>query len=132
MNALTINNTSLNKYILDLKIKTSSENEKVKNLSGGNQQKVVLAKWLSINPAVLMLDEPTRGIDIHSKLELYKVIRQLAETGMCIILVSSEMQEILTLSHRILVMCEGKLTAQIPVDQATENNILSAAIPKTG
>lgn len=119
------------KYINDLRIKTSSPGQAAKNLSGGNQQKVVLAKWLAVNPCVLMLDEPTRGIDIHAKTEIYKLINQLAADGMGIIVVSSEMPEILTVSDRVLVMCEGKMTAELTIDEATEDKILSKAIPKT-
>jgi len=119
------------KYIGDLKIKTASDKQAVVHLSGGNQQKIVLAKWLAKNPKLLMLDEPTRGIDIHAKTEIYKLIHKLADQGLGIIVVSSELPELLTVADRILVMCEGKLTADIPVKQATENAILAAAIPKT-
>ena len=119
------------KYIGDLKIKTSSENQLAKNLSGGNQQKIVLAKWLATKPKVLMLDEPTRGIDINAKNEIYKLILQLADEGLAIIVVSSELPEILAVSDRILVMAEGSITAEFPVSEATEDNVLKAAIPKT-
>ncbi|MEI6946738.1 sugar ABC transporter ATP-binding protein [Paraflavisolibacter sp. H34] len=119
------------KYISELGIKTPSEAVAAKNLSGGNQQKVVLAKWLATGPKVLMLDEPTRGIDINAKNEIYKLILQLAAAGLGIIVVSSELPEILALSDRILVLCEGALTAELPAAQATENNILKAALPKT-
>ncbi len=119
------------KYIGDLRIKTSSQKQLVKNLSGGNQQKIVLAKWLATKPSVLMLDEPTRGIDIHAKTEIYKLIMQLADGGMGIIVVSSEMPEILAIADRILVMCEGCITAELSTDEATEDKILSEAIPKT-
>ena len=119
------------KYIHDLKIKTSSEKQAAKNLSGGNQQKIVLAKWLATKPKILMLDEPTRGIDINAKNEIYKLILQLADEGLGIIVVSSELPEILAISDRILVMCEGNLTAEFAVNEATEDNILKAAIPKT-
>jgi ribose transport system ATP-binding protein len=119
------------KYIEELKIKTPSDKQAVKNLSGGNQQKIVLAKWLAKNPRILMLDEPTRGIDINAKNEIYNIILQLAEAGIGIIVVSSELPEILAISDRILVLSEGRLTAEIPVGSATENTILKAAIPKT-
>jgi ribose transport system ATP-binding protein len=119
------------KYIGELKIKTSSHGQMAKNLSGGNQQKIVLAKWLAKGPKVLMLDEPTRGIDINAKNEIYKLILQLADAGLGIIMVSSELPEILAVSDRILVMAEGSITAEIPVSEATENTILKAAIPKT-
>jgi ribose transport system ATP-binding protein len=118
------------KYIDRLRIKTSSSKQLAKNLSGGNQQKIVLAKWLATNPCVLMLDEPTRGIDIHAKTEIYKLIAQLAGEGMGIIVVSSEMPEILAVADRILVMCEGCITAELSIDEATEDKILMEAIPK--
>ncbi len=119
------------KYINSLKIKTSSPNQIVKNLSGGNQQKVVLARCLATQPKVLMLDEPTRGIDANAKNEIYKLIVELSEAGLGIIVVSSELQEILTISDRILVMAEGKITAEFNSADAKENVILKAAIPKT-
>jgi len=115
-------------YIGSLKIKTSSAKQTVKNLSGGNQQKVVLAKCLATKPAVLMLDEPTRGIDINAKNEIYKLILELAGKGMGIIMVSSELPEILAVSNRVVVMCEGRITAEIPAEEATESIIMKAAI----
>lgn len=116
------------KYISALKIKTPSEKQTVKNLSGGNQQKIVLAKCLATNPKVLMLDEPTRGIDINAKNEIYKLIAELAASGLGIIIVSSELPEILAISDRILVMADGKITAEFDAATATEDNILKAAI----
>jgi ribose transport system ATP-binding protein len=118
-------------YTRDLKIKTSSGKQLAKNLSGGNQQKIVLAKWLATKPKVLLLDEPTRGIDINAKNEIYKLILQLADKGLGIILVSSELPEILSIADRILVMAEGSITAGLTAGEATEDNILKAAIPKT-
>ena len=117
-------------YIQQLAIKTSSTETIVENLSGGNQQKIVLAKWLAKKPRVLLLDEPTRGIDINAKSEIYKLIKQLAAEGMGIIVVSSELPEILAVSDRVLVMCEGELTANIPANEATEAGILKYAIHK--
>jgi len=119
------------KYTGDLRIKTSSDRQLTKNLSGGNQQKIVLAKWLATKPKILMLDEPTRGIDINAKNEIYKLILQLADEGLGIIVVSSELPEILAVSDRILVMSEGSITAELKANEATEDNILKAAIPKT-
>jgi len=119
------------KYISDLKIKSSSAKQLAKNLSGGNQQKIVLAKWLATKPKILMLDEPTRGIDINAKNEIYKLILQLADEGLGVIVVSSELPEILAVSDRILVMAEGSITAEFGANEATEDNILKAAIPKT-
>ena len=119
------------KYIEELQIKTSSEKQATKNLSGGNQQKIVLAKWLATNPSILLLDEPTRGIDVNAKSEIYKLIRNLANSGIGILMVSSELPEILAISDRILVMAEGRFTAEFPIHEASEDNILTAAIPKT-
>jgi ribose transport system ATP-binding protein len=119
-----------NKYIGQLSIKTSSVNNLAKNLSGGNQQKIVLAKWLATHPKILLLDEPTRGIDINAKAEIYKLMQSLAAEGMGIIMVSSELPEILTVSHRVLVMCAGELTATIPIEHATEAEILKNALHK--
>ena len=118
------------KYVDSLQIKTPSENQLTRNLSGGNQQKVVLAKWLATHPVILMLDEPTRGIDIKAKSEIYKLILKLADEGLGIIVVSSELPEILAICDRVLVMAEGKLTAEFPIKEATEDKILHAAIPK--
>jgi ribose transport system ATP-binding protein len=117
-------------YINRLAIKTSSGNNAAKNLSGGNQQKIVLAKWLATNPKILLLDEPTRGIDINAKAEIYKLMKSLAAEGMGIIMVSSELPEILAVSDRVLVMCEGELTAAIPIETADEAEILKYAIHK--
>ena len=115
-------------YIQQLGIKTFSENNLAGNLSGGNQQKIVLAKWLATNPRILLLDEPTRGIDINARFEIYNLMKKLAAAGMAILLVSSELPEILTASNRVLVMAEGKLTANIPIAEATESNVLKYAI----
>jgi ribose transport system ATP-binding protein len=116
------------KYIGELMIKTSSEKNLVGNLSGGNQQKIVLSKWLATNPKILLLDEPTRGIDINARYEIYKLMIELAALGLGIIMVSSELPEILTVSDRVLVIADGKLTAEMPIEKATEANILKAAI----
>jgi ribose transport system ATP-binding protein len=118
-------------YIDELKIKTPSQKQTARNLSGGNQQKIVIAKWLARKPKILLLDEPTRGIDINAKNEIYKLILKLADEGLGIIMVSSELPEILSVSGRVLVLSEGNLTAEIPIHEATENSILKAAIPKT-
>lgn len=116
------------KYISDLKIKTSSDAQLIKNLSGGNQQKVILGKWLATNPKILLLDEPTRGIDINAKSEIYKLIQELAASGLGIIMVSSELPEILAVSDRVLVLSEGKLTGDFDINDATEESLLTAAI----
>ena len=119
-----------NDYIGRLAIKTSSVNNAAKNLSGGNQQKIVLAKWLATNPKILLLDEPTRGIDINAKAEIYRLMKTLSAEGMGILMVSSELPEILAVSDRVLVMCEGELTASIRIEDATETEILKNAIHK--
>jgi len=117
-------------YISKLSIKTSSDKNLAKSLSGGNQQKIVLAKWMATHPQILLLDEPTRGIDVNAKSEIYKLIKILADEGMGIIMVSSEMSEILSVSDKVLVMTEGHLTATIPIEEATEAIILKHAIHK--
>jgi ribose transport system ATP-binding protein len=97
-----------------LNIKTTSVASEVGTLSGGNQQKVVLARWLSMDPRLVIFDEPTRGIDVGAKSEIYKLLNSLAQQGKAIIVISSELSEILRLSHRIAVMCEGRLTGILP------------------
>ena len=119
------------KYIADLRIKTPSEKQMAKNLSGGNQQKIVLSKWLATRPKLLMLDEPTRGIDVNAKNEIYKLIGQLAADGMGIVVVSSEIPELLLIADRILVMSEGALTADLSIADANEDALLKAAIPRS-
>ncbi|MGE9313666.1 sugar ABC transporter ATP-binding protein [Niabella sp. CJ426] len=117
-------------YIDQLNIKTASQNTLSKNLSGGNQQKIVIAKWLAKNPKVLLLDEPTRGIDVGAKSEIYKLIKDLAASGVGVVVVSSEIPEILALANRVLVMCEGEITADIPIADANEASLLTKAIQK--
>lgn len=118
------------KYVDRLGIKTSSDLAAAQSLSGGNQQKIVLAKWLATHPKILLLDEPTRGIDIAAKAEIYKLMQGLAAEGMSILMVSSELPEILAVSDRILVMCAGECTASIPAGEATEAGILKYALQK--
>jgi ribose transport system ATP-binding protein len=110
-------------------VKTHSLEQAVVNLSGGNQQKVVLAKWLATEPRVLLLDEPTRGIDINAKKEIYALIGQLAQSGLGVVMVSSELPEILGIADRILVLCEGRMTAEFTRAEATEEKVLQAALP---
>jgi inositol transport system ATP-binding protein len=111
----------------DLRIKAYSPQQKVETLSGGNQQKVVLAKWLLTKPNILILDEPTRGIDIGAKAEIYKLMSRLVQEGHSIIMISSEMPEVLGMSDRILVFCEGKLTGELNSEEATQEKILDLA-----
>ncbi|HYX06688.1 MAG TPA: sugar ABC transporter ATP-binding protein, partial [Bacteroidales bacterium] len=115
-------------FIRKLNTKVSSSKQVVEKLSGGNQQKVVIAKWLATNPKVLLLDEPTRGIDVGAKSEIYKLISELAAQGMSIVFVSSELPEILAISDNILVLSESKLTARLSRAEATEEVIMKAAL----
>ena len=111
----------------DLRVKANSVQTVVGTLSGGNQQKVVLAKWLLTNPKILFLDEPTRGIDVGAKQEIYRVINELAQQGLAIVLVSSELPEVLGLSDRVLVLHEGKLTGEFTRTEATPEKVMAAA-----
>jgi ABC-type sugar transport system ATPase subunit len=113
--------------VRDLRIKTPGILTAVKNLSGGNQQKVVLAKWLLIKPKVLLLDEPTRGIDVGARAEIYKIVGQMARQGVAVIMVSSELPEVLGLSDRVLVMCGGRVTGEFSRDESTQERIMAAA-----
>jgi rhamnose transport system ATP-binding protein len=115
-------------YVRQLQIKVSSREQITRNLSGGNQQKVVLAKWLAIQPRILILDEPTRGIDVGTKAEVHKIIADLADAGVTVLVISSELPEILNISDRVLVMHEGRLTADLPRAQASEETIMKAAV----
>jgi len=110
-----------------LRVKTPSTKELIKNLSGGNQQKVLLGRWLLTEPEILLLDEPTRGIDVGAKFEIYTIIVELAKQGKSIIMISSEMPEILGMSDRIMVMCEGRLTGILDKERATEQEIMRHA-----
>jgi len=120
-------NEATQKYIDRLKTKTPSVDQLVVNLSGGNQQKVVVAKWLVRNCDILIFDEPTRGIDVGAKSEIYHLMNELAAEGKSIIMISSEMTEILRMSDRIVVMCEGRKTAEIDIAEATQEKIMHAA-----
>jgi ABC-type sugar transport system ATPase subunit len=111
-------------YINELGIKTASKEQKVLRLSGGNQQKVLLSRWLSISPKVLLLDEPTRGVDIGAKTEIHRIIYKLAKTGLAVLMISSELPEIMALSDRVLVMHEGKLRANLQREEATQEKIM--------
>ncbi len=115
-----------NKYRKDLGIRCSSVFQSTVNLSGGNQQKVVLSKWLFAGPDVLILDEPTRGIDVGAKYEIYGIINQLAEAGKAVIVISSEMPELLGISDRIYVMNEGRFVAEMPAKTASQEKIMRA------
>lgn len=115
------------KYVEKLKTKTPTVDTAVGNLSGGNQQKVVIAKWLVRDCEVLIFDEPTRGIDVGAKSEIYHLMNELAGQGKSIIMISSELPEVLRMSDRILVMCEGRVTGEIPIEEASQEKIMTAA-----
>ena len=114
-------------YKTALNIKTPSLEQKVFNLSGGNQQKVSVAKWLFVKPKVLILDEPTRGIDVGAKYEIYQIMNRLVAEGMSIVMISSELSEILGMSDRIYVISSGRLTGELPVAAATQERIMQLA-----
>jgi ribose transport system ATP-binding protein len=111
-----------------MRIKTPSAATPVLNLSGGNQQKVVLGKWLSMDPKVIIFDEPTRGIDVGAKAEIYKLMRSLADRGVAIWMISSDMEEVLHISDRIVVMHEGRITGSIERDDFSEEAIMHLAV----
>lgn len=113
-----------------LAIKLGSVEDPIASLSGGNQQKVVIAKWLNTDCHILILDEPTRGVDVGAKAEIYNIIHQLAERGYSILVISSEMVEVINLCHRIYVMSEGRITKELQHDEISEENIMRYAIPK--
>ncbi len=115
------------KHIDALDIKTPGSKQLVKNLSGGNQQKVVIGKWLTRNCDILIFDEPTRGIDVGAKSEIYKLLNELADQGKSIIMISSELPEVLRMSHRVLVMCEGKVTGELSRSEASQESIMKCA-----
>ncbi|MDN0032740.1 sugar ABC transporter ATP-binding protein [Oscillibacter valericigenes] len=115
------------KVVEELQIKLSSVEINAESLSGGNQQKVVIGKWLARNSRVIMFDEPTRGVDVGAKVEIYNLMNRLKQQGTGVLFVSSELPEILGISDRILVMCDGHLTGELPVAEATEDKILSYA-----
>jgi ribose transport system ATP-binding protein len=119
-------------YVDRLRVRTPSMDQLVKNLSGGNQQKVVLAKWLMVNPRVLILDEPTRGIDVGAKAEIHALMVELARQGIGIIMISSEMPEVLAMSDRIVVMHEGRIAGILSREEATQERIMVYASGQNG
>ena len=110
-----------------LNVKAESEEMIAKNLSGGNQQKVVLGKWLVRNPKVILFDEPTRGIDIGAKVEIYQIMNELKKKGVGVLFISSEMEEVLGMSDRILVFCDGRITGELSKEESSQENILKFA-----
>jgi L-arabinose transport system ATP-binding protein len=120
------------KYVRELRIATPSVDREVRYLSGGNQQKVLLAKWLARHPRILIVDEPTRGVDVGTKAEIYRILRDLAASGLALLVVSSDLPEVLALAHRIVVMSEGSVVGELDAATATEIAILELAAPKGG
>jgi D-xylose transport system ATP-binding protein len=116
------------KYVDQVHIKTPSIDAPVKNLSGGNQQKVAIGKSLMVDPKIMVLDEPTRGIDVGSKWEIYKIMNELVERGVTIIMISSEMEEILGMSDRILTMCDGRITGEFDRSEASQEILMKASV----
>ena len=110
-----------------LSVKTPTISQEVGLLSGGNQQKVVLAKWISLGPKVFLLDEPTRGIDVGSKSEIYEVIEEMAKEGAAVLFISSEMEEVLRVADRILVMHEGRLAGELTGEDMNEERVMQLA-----
>ncbi len=119
--------TIANRYLKSMNIKANSIAQVVGNLSGGNQQKVSLSKWLFTSPQVLILDEPTRGIDVGAKFEIYTIMNQLVEQGMSIIMISSELPEVLGMSDRVYVMAGGRITGELSGDEATQESVIALA-----
>jgi ribose transport system ATP-binding protein len=119
-------------YVDALSIKTPGIKQQVKNLSGGNQQKVVIGKWLTADTEILIFDEPTRGIDVGAKSEIYKLLNDLAREGKSIIMISSELPEIMRMSHRVIAMCEGRITGELPIEEATQEKIMKFATQRNG
>jgi len=115
-------------YIDKLFIKTTGPDQMIKNLSGGNQQKVIISKWLMINPKVLIVDEPTRGIDVGAKREIYRILNKLKQEGKAIILISSDMPEILGITDRIIVMHEGEITGELKRSEASQETVMKYAL----
>ena len=115
------------KMIEDLNIRTPGPEQEIRYLSGGNQQKVVIGKWLLADSRVLIMDEPTRGIDVGAKVEIYELMNELTENGAGILMISSDLPEVLGMSDRILVMSEGRITGELPVDEATQENVMELA-----
>ena len=130
--ALVINRsaerTVTERFVEQLRIRTPGIRQLVKHLSGGNQQKVVLAKWLALKPKVLILDEPTRGIDVGAKAEIHALISQFAQQGMGVILISSELPELLGMCDRILVMSKGTITGEFSREEADQEKIMASAV----
>jgi rhamnose transport system ATP-binding protein len=118
-------------YVARLAIRTPSVDQKAMFLSGGNQQRVVIAKWLATQPKVLIVDEPTRGVDVGAKAEIHALLSGLAQAGVAILMISSDLPEVLAMSDRVLVMHQGRLTGDVPRDRATQETIMHYATGQT-
>ena len=116
----------MNKFIERLGIKTSGPDQKIRELSGGNQQKVLLARWLCLDPKVLILDEPTRGIDVGGKAEIQMLIRELAEAGLGVLMISSELEEVIEGSDRVFVLRDGRTVADLQREELSEIVVMTA------
>jgi L-arabinose transport system ATP-binding protein len=112
-------------------VRTPSPETEIRTLSGGNQQKVVLGRWLARRPRILILDEPTRGVDVGAKAEIYALIDELAQSGVAVLVISSELPEVIGLADRVLVMQGGRITGELDHQEATEEAILKLALPAT-
>jgi putative multiple sugar transport system ATP-binding protein len=119
--------TVANDYKRSLNVKAPSVEQIVSNLSGGNQQKVSLAKWLFVKPEILILDEPTRGIDVGAKFEIYTIMTRLVQQGMSIIMISSELPEVLGMSDRVYIVASGRIVGELPIHEATQEKIMQLA-----
>ncbi len=120
-------NTAAGPWASRLEVKTNALDADASTMSGGNQQKVVIAKWLATEPRLLIIDEPTRGIDVGTKAEVHRLLSELAGQGMAILMISSELPEVLGMADRVLVVCEGRLTAEMSAAEATPENVMRAA-----
>ncbi|MGE9290785.1 MAG: ATP-binding cassette domain-containing protein, partial [Puniceicoccales bacterium] len=123
-------NRLANEYKESIRIKTPSVEQKIKNLSGGNQQKVIIARWLASEPELVIFDEPTRGIDVGAKSEIYTLVNSLVESGKSVLMISSEMEEVMGMSDRIVVLCDGKISGSLDRKDFTQESIMNFASQK--
>ena len=121
-----------NKWIDRLNIRTPSAETLVGSLSGGNQQKVVISRWLETNPRILILNDPTRGVDVGAKAEIYGMMEELCKQGIGIIIISSELRETLSMTDRVIVMCEGEKTGEALTREATQESLMKLAVVGMG
>jgi ABC-type sugar transport system ATPase subunit len=116
------------RHVKSLGVKTPSVRTKVRSLSGGNQQKCIVGRWLELNPRILIMDEPTRGIDVGAKYEIYLLMKEVAQRGGSVILISSELPEVLSMSNRVLTICDGRVTGEFDPRIASADNIMEKAL----